>query len=104
MTEVTKLLLDGVYLHLDENEYFAQDRQGSTDEAKLFLQQEGWWWASSMNPDYEPEKEDQDRPDLRQGAARAGAGGRPGLRRALRHHPHAGRGPRRSIRRTPRGK
>jgi hypothetical protein len=48
MTE-RDLLPDGLYLHLDENEYFAQRRLGSSDIIKLFQQREGWWWSSHLN-------------------------------------------------------
>lgn len=49
-------LPDGVYLGLDDKTYFKQKRLGSTDLAKLFLQREGWWWQSWLNPlkDNEP--------------------------------------------------
>lgn len=46
-----ELLPDGLYLHLEEDEYFAQGRLGSTDLSKLFLQREGWWWQSHLNRD-----------------------------------------------------
>lgn len=42
-------LPDGLYLHLDEDAYFAQRRLGSSDLVKLFQQREGWWWSSHLN-------------------------------------------------------
>lgn len=49
--QVEQLLPDGLYLHLPEVIYFAQDRIGSTDLSKLYLHKEGWWWSSELNPD-----------------------------------------------------
>lgn len=46
-----KQLPDGVYLGLDEQDYFAQDRLGSSDMIKLYRFKEGWWWQSRHNPD-----------------------------------------------------
>jgi len=46
---MTALLPDGLYLHLDEDIYFAQKRLGSSDIVKLFQQREGWWWSSHLN-------------------------------------------------------
>lgn len=46
-------LPDGVYLDLDEKDYFAQDRLGSSDLMKLWRFKEGWWWQSRNNPDRE---------------------------------------------------
>ncbi len=43
------ILPDGLYLHLDEDVYFAQPRLGSSDMVKLFQQREGWWWSSRLN-------------------------------------------------------
>lgn len=44
-------LADGAYLNLPESVYFAQKgRLGSTDHARLFLYEEGWWWMSEHNP------------------------------------------------------
>lgn len=58
MSEIERLLPDGVYLHLEEETYFAQDRLGSTDLTKLHTRGAGWWWASPYNPDYKPPPED----------------------------------------------
>jgi hypothetical protein len=58
VSEVQKLLPDGVYIGLGEAEYFAQPRIGSTDLCKLFLRGEGFWWSSHFNPDYVSEPED----------------------------------------------
>lgn len=59
MNDVIKLLPDGVYLGLDEKIYFAQERLGTTDESKLFLTKEGFWWSSDdLNPDREAEADD----------------------------------------------
>lgn len=46
---MTDALEDGLYLHLDEDIYFAQRRLGSSDLVKLFQQREGWWWSSHLN-------------------------------------------------------
>lgn len=46
------MLADGVWLNLPEETYFAQKgRRGSTDWCRLYLQKEGWWWSSDLNPD-----------------------------------------------------
>lgn len=45
-------LKDGIWLHLPEAPYFAEHRLGSSDITKLFLQKEGYWWSSRMNPGY----------------------------------------------------
>lgn len=46
---MSELLPDGLYLHLPEEVYFAQQRLGSSDIVKLFQQREGWWWSSHLN-------------------------------------------------------
>lgn len=55
MTKEPELALeqlpDGVYLGLNEQIYFAQDRLGSSDLIKLYRYKEGWWWQSRHNPD-----------------------------------------------------
>lgn len=52
-------LPDGVYLNLEEADYFAQpDRLGSTDLVTLYQRREGWWWQSRHNPDHKPRDRD----------------------------------------------
>lgn len=58
MSDIEKILPDGVYLGLDEATYFAQPRDGSTDLCRLFREKEGYWWKSGMNPDYVDEPAD----------------------------------------------
>lgn len=44
---------DGVYLHLDFEDYLHEpDCLGSTDKATLWLRKQGWWWRSKNNPYY----------------------------------------------------
>lgn len=50
-SESALLLPDGVFLNLPEDIYFAQPRLGSTDMSRLYLNEEGWWWKSALNPD-----------------------------------------------------
>lgn len=50
VTDPSPTLKDGVWLNLGEGPYFDQHRLGSTDISKLFLQKEGWWWQSRLNP------------------------------------------------------
>lgn len=45
------MLKDGVYVNLPEEPYFTEPRLGSTDLTTLYLQGEGWWWKSHLNPD-----------------------------------------------------
>lgn len=52
------MLSDGVYLNLPENLYFAEMRLGSTDLSRLYLNKEGWWWKSHLNPDRVEEAEE----------------------------------------------
>jgi hypothetical protein len=46
----TRLLPDGVYIGLSEENYFAQKRLGSSDKARLWKAPADWWWGSSFNP------------------------------------------------------
>lgn len=50
---MTITLEDGVYVGLGEETYFAQDRLGSTDLAKLHRDAASWWYGSRHNPDRE---------------------------------------------------
>ena len=43
---------DGVFLDLDQEEYFAQEALGSSDLIRLHRARHGWWWASRYNPDF----------------------------------------------------
>ncbi len=49
-------LPDGVYIGLDAEKYFAQERLGSSDLIKLSKHKEGWWWQSRYNPDRKQEQ------------------------------------------------
>lgn len=51
--KMTICLEDGVYVGLGEEVYFAQDRLGSTDLAKLHRGAADWWYGSRHNPDRE---------------------------------------------------
>src|SRR5215469_15441377 len=51
-----RLLADGVYLDMPEGCYFAQQRLGSTDLAKLFKEPANWWYGSPFNPNLESRK------------------------------------------------
>lgn len=48
MTEIA----DGIYLGMEPTDYFSVKALGSSDLIRLHIQQEGYWWSSSMNPDY----------------------------------------------------
>jgi hypothetical protein len=48
------MLPDGVYLGLAEDDYFAQDRLGSTDLATCLRGAADWWYSSKHNPDIDP--------------------------------------------------
>jgi hypothetical protein len=52
-------LPDGVYPHLPDANYFAQDRLGSTDFVKLHKAPADWWYGSRHNPDHKREPTDE---------------------------------------------
>lgn len=54
-----KMLPDGIYPHLSDDLYFAQDRLGSTDLSVLHNRPADWFYASRHNP-YRPEREASD--------------------------------------------
>jgi hypothetical protein len=43
-------LPDGVYIGLNDDRYFAQDRLGSTDLVVLHKDPSSWWYGSRLNP------------------------------------------------------
>ena len=47
---------DGVYLGLDEDTYHNATALGSSDMKRLAESPESYWWASKMNPMWEPSK------------------------------------------------
>jgi len=60
---MTKPLADGIYINLKPEDYFGQDRLGSTDLTVLHNRPADWWYGSRHNP-HRPERESSDEMDF----------------------------------------